>query len=943
MRSPLLIPAALALLAIGTAAAPVAVHSGALSYTQDFDSLGAVTTAWTNDLTLPGWYAQINNGNTALTSARDSDGSSSAHTGLLNLGTAAAADRALGSKATGTGAVANIAYAVSLQNSGTTALALSTLTYTGELWRTNTGTGTPLVAVSEAFTLFYQVSNAPVTNIRSGTDYPTAVAGTGFTALGPGADWISPVNTPMSVNNTANGVLDGNAPANRTTVTYAPTSPIPLLPGQFLMIKWTDTNKGGTDGHQGIDDVTVTFTELNGVLTPDVTALTRHSNATPGDPLDDTFGLTVNVAGTGTGVSAGWRTTDVTAPNATAAAYGTPVTWSGFPVTEPKAVIFTDALSPLYTSAILVAPPKVIGLQNVPPGADNVFAETHPAWTVNETLRTLTMNNGSGAPAPLISSLPVNLSAASGVVRFDAILVATDTSSGFETTDTFLAELILHDGISETTVNLITHFDTNANGIMDGAEIAPGGGTTAAPTVRTYTLAANIPDNIVTARLVISGVNNSSNETFEIKDIQFSPAPTTLNATAPVNITRHENGPGLADDTVTFDTIITGINGGPSWTATGATPDNGAFGPVTFTVPASASPAVVIITDVSHPSATHTLSVTIPARYTIGFLYDGTRLSDLFSDPASPPAPAWINDPLLYTLDMTAGGSSDKLVASDILDLTATGEIHFSCVFRARETSTGTNFESSDRFKAELVIDGGTPGEQTINLVAAQDTGDGSSSTVAPGTNGPANGYLNGYQGIAGFDLLGNIDYSVPPLVAEDEYNANLVRDEFNRRGEIADAQCDNNFSLSATIPAAANTVQLRLLGAGISGSEFFTVSRIMFSTIPPTTDSDNDGVPDLTELTDGTDPHDPSSLFTVTTITAGPGGELIASFPTVAGRSYRGYFSTDLTAWTRDDSAPAVTGDGNAQTWTLLNTGARSYLRVLSGFTPADFPPALP
>jgi len=943
MKHVLYASAALVLLALESAAAPVPIHAGALTYTQDFDSLGPASPAWINDSTFPGWYAQINNGNTAITTARDSDGSASALTGLLNLGSTAASDRALGSKATGAGAVANIAYAVSFQNTGTTALALSNLTYSGELWRTNTGTGTPLAPVSEEFTLFYQVSNAPVTNIRSGTDYPTAVAGTGFTALGPGANWISPVNTPMAVINTTTGTLDGNAPANRTTVAFTPVSPITLVPGHYLMLKWTDTNKGGSDGQQGLDDVTVTFTELNGVLTPSVSALSRNSNATPGNPADDTFGFTINVAGTGTGVGTGWLTTDVTAPNAAAADYGVPVTWSGFPVAAPKAATFTDAGIPLYSAAILVAPPQVIGLQNAPSGADNIFAETDTAWTVNETLLTLTMNNGPGAPARFISGLPVNLSAVSGIVRFDATLVATDTSDGFETSDTFLANLLLHDGVSETIVNLITPFDLNANGVMDGAEIAPDGGTVAVPTIRTFALSADIPDDILSARIVFSGTNNSPDETLEIRDIQFRPAPPSISASVPANITRHENGPGPADDTVTFDTVITGTNSGPSWTATGATPGSGAFGPVTFTAPASPAPAIVTITDVSHPSATYMLSVTIPARYTIGFRYDGTSLTDLFTDPATPPDPAWINDPLLHTLNMTAGGTSDKIVASDILNLTSTGTVHFSGVFRARETSTDTNFETTDRFKAELVIDGGTPAEQIINLVAAQDTGDGSSSTVAPGANGPANGYLNGYQGTAGLDLLSNIDYAVPPLSAGDEYNANRVRDELNRRGEIASAQCDNNFHLSATIPAGADTVQLRLIGAGISGSEFFTVSRIIFSTIAPTVDSDGDGVPDLAELNDGTDPHDSSSLFTLTATTAGPGGEPIASFPTVAGRSYRGYFSTDLAAWMRDDSVPAVAGDGNVQSWALPNTGARHYLKVLSGFTPADFPPVLP
>jgi hypothetical protein len=205
------------------------------------------------------------------------------------------------------------------------------------------------------------------------------------------------------------------------------------------------------------------------------------------------------------------------------------------------------------------------------------------------------------------------------------------------------------------------------------------------------------------------------------------------------------------------------------------------------------------------------------------------------------------------------------------------------------------------------------------------------------GPNGPPNGYLNGYQGIA-----------IVPATAEDDYNNNKVRDEFNIRagGEIADESINNTFALSAVIPAGANSVQLRIYGAGVASSEFFTVSQVVFSTVAPNVDSDGDGVTDLTELVDGTDPHNATSLFTVTTITSGPGGAQVVGFPTVAGRVYRGYFSTDLRTWTRDDSVPLVTGDGTVQSWTLpvlAAPGARHYLKVLVGFTANDFPATLP
>ena len=924
--------AALAVLPSAALAGPVSITAGSLTYTQDFDSLGTASAAWTNDSTIPGWFAQINSGATATGSAQAANGTVIL-SGLLNLGTAAAPDRALGSKATGTGNLANIAYAVSFQNNSAKPVALTQLQYTGELWRTNTGTGTPPAAVDEEYTVFYQVSGTAVTNILSGGTAAAAAPGAGFTAPGAGANWINPLNSPLGL------ALDGNLAANRTTITYSPSG-VNLLPGRFLMIKWTDANESGTDGFQGIDDVTVSFIELDGVLTPSVSNGTRSANSTPANPADDTFGFTVNVTGTGTGIGSGWAAAAVTPPpvNATRGLYGANVTWTGFPVPGPKAVTFTDNTNALFTAAISVDAPKVIGTNVL--ANDNVIASgAVPAqWVIDEAAQTLTMTNGGGVPAKTVTAAPVNLSAVSGVVQLIADLNVRDTSSGFENPDTFLALLILNDGVSDTTVNLVTAYDTDASGVMQGTELAPGGGTAAVPTLRTYALTHNIPDNIVSARLVISGNNDSVNETMVVRGIRFDIAPPSIAVSAPANIVRHENGPGLADDSVSFNVTITGTNGGPSWTASGAATGTGAYGPATFTVSAATSPAVVTITDVTYPAATQDVSVAIPVRYAIGWQYDGSALTDVFSDVATAPAAEWINDPVLHALTMTTGGTTDKLVASDVLNLIAAGTIHFSALFRARETSAGSNFESTDRFKAELLIDGGLVPADIINLVSAWDSGDGTPAAGAGGgPNGPLNGYLNGYQGIP-----------VAPATALQDYNNNRVRDEFNTRGggEIAETMINNTFALRAVIPAGANSAQLRIYGTGIAGSEFFTVSQVVFSTVAPTADTDGDGIPDLTELVHGTDPHNSASLFTVSTITSGPGGAQAASFPTVAGRVYRGYFSADLASWTRDDSVPLVSGDGTVQSWSLPVLPApagRHYLKVLVGFSATDFPATLP
>ncbi len=930
MNKPALTLAALAALRMVAFPAPVSITSASLFYTQDFDSLGPASVAWTNDSTIPGWYVQINNGATATGSAQAADGTT-VLSGLLNLGNVAAPDRALGSKATGTGNLANIAYAVGFQNNTGKPVGLMQLRYAGELWRTNSGTGTPVVAVDEEYAVYYRISGTAVTNIQSGATSPAPLPGAGFTALGAGANWTNPVSTPLAT------VLDGNAAANRTTVAFNPSSVI-LQPGQFLMLKWTDANESGIDGFQGIDDVAVSFVELDGALTPSVSGLTRAAGGTPANPADDTFGFTVNVTASGSGVGSGWNAATVTPPatNATSGLYSEDVRWTGFPVTGPKAVTFTESSNALYSASISVDPPKVIGT-NILANENVITAGAVPSqWIIDETLQTLTMTNGGGAQPQTITAAAVDLSAVSGAVRLSAVLEVRDTSSGFETPDTFLAQLILHDGVSDTTANLVTTYDTDGSGTMNGAELAPGGGTVAAPTVRTYVLSYHIPDNIVSVRLVISGNNDSPNETMIVSGIRFDVAPPSLDVTTPANIVRHENGPGIGDDTVSFDVTITGSNGGPLWIATGATPASGAFGPVRFTVPALISPAVIVISDAGNPAVTQNVSVVIPARYTIGWHYGGGTVTDIFSDVATVPPAEWVNDPVRHTLDITSAGTSDKIVVSEVLNLSATGTVHFSALFRARETSVGSNFETGDRFKAELIIDGGLVPANIINLVSAWDFGDGASAVGAGGgPNGPPDGYINGYQGIA-----------VAPDTALQDYNANKERDEFNTRagGETAGMMINNTFALSTVIPAGANSVQLRIHGAGIASTEFFTVSKVVFSTVAPTTDTDGDGITDLKELVDGTDPLDATSLFHITGVApdAGNPGTSLVSFPTVAGRLYQGYYSSGLVTWTRDEDTAAVTGDGAPHDWPLA-PGTRRYLKVLVGFSPADFPATLP
>lgn len=1015
--------ALLATLPATALAAPIAVN-GTTTYAENFNALPTTSVAWTNDATLPGWYAQYNN--LAVVTLQAANGTADL-SGLLNLGTSGATERALGSKSTSTGGFANVAFAVQFKNTGTMPVALTKLSYTGELWRGNSGAGT-----IEQFDVFYATSAAPITNIISGGSSAISAPGDGFTAIS-GAEWFS-------IPSTGAVALNGNLPANQARVTASPSG-ITLLPGQHLVVKWTDPNKANSDGFQGIDDLAIEFTELNGLLTPTTSAFTRDPNGTPGDPSDDTFGFTLNVAGSGSAVGSGWTTQDVAPPNAAAAAYGASVAWSGLPATGPQAFTLTDSTDSNFFVALTTQAPRILGHNDLP-GAANplLISDGSPisAWSVDEAAPSLSQNNATQIDH-VITSSAIDLST-TGFVRIQADLEAiTGTSSGFEALDSFALELIIDGG---PPLSILGASDVDRDGRLRGAATA---GTelpdaTAVNFSQNFLFDSIVPASANTLQIRIIGNSNSTSETFTLRNLSLSePAPTlfavpagpatvnnqgtdyagddtfsgpfnlvpvnlgatpgwtsdalpasglytdpipvvfgpfsmegpnqtiavadklnpsataTFSLAVPVpsltvgpatNIVRHENAlPDPSDDTVTFEIPISGANGGPGWATLQASPETGSFGNPTFTVPAdSPSPLTLTFSDLSYPGTSQNVVVALPKRYPMGWLYFDGNLTDFFTAAAAPPAAEWVPNEIQRALEMTnANGLTDKVALSDAIDLSARGTVYFQAAFRAREVSVGSNFEVGDRFKAELLIDGGLPSEQVVNLVAPWDVGDGVSSLLpGSGRNGAPDGYLNGYQGGIGTDAITGAVFDTEIA----NYNANRARDEFNARSEVAPAPTNNLFLLSYTIPPAASRVQLRIAGAGAAGSEFFTLSQVVFSSTPPTADRDGDGVSDLSELASGTLPNDPTSRFALSQLTAGPFGEQTASFPTAANRVYRGYISTDLLKWTRDDSSPLVTGDGTLQYWTFplpAVPAERLFLRIGVGASEGDFPAVLP
>jgi hypothetical protein len=239
--------AALAATTVGAHAAAIAVP-GAMTYTQNFDSLGTATVPWVDEGTVPGWIAGINanttvDGNLQVTNGADA----TALTALLNLGGLGATDRALGSKATSTGGFANIAYGILFQNTSANALSVTTVRYSAELWRTNS---TAAPGVGEVWTTFYKTSPNPILDVEPGGSAALAEPGS-FTAAPAELNWTSATTTPAAT------AVDGNAPANRQDLTADLN--VTILPGEYFMFRWVDPNLAGTDGYQGIDDLSITI------------------------------------------------------------------------------------------------------------------------------------------------------------------------------------------------------------------------------------------------------------------------------------------------------------------------------------------------------------------------------------------------------------------------------------------------------------------------------------------------------------------------------------------------------------------------------------------------------------------------------------------------------------------------------------------------------------
>ena len=203
--------------------------TGAGHYRQNFDTLPAAGTGnWTDDSTLPGWFAQRAVTTTTTTIVSSNGGSSTG--GLYSFGPTGSTDRALGS--IGSGGVGSLAWGVAFRNDTAGLLSFTSLSFIGEQWRSGGTTSAP-----QTVSFSYQTG--------SGAADLTAGSDSAWTSL-------SSLNFSSPINNATSGALDGNDPANHVSVSSG--LDLLLAPGAWITFRWHDIDHSGTDHGLAIDD-----------------------------------------------------------------------------------------------------------------------------------------------------------------------------------------------------------------------------------------------------------------------------------------------------------------------------------------------------------------------------------------------------------------------------------------------------------------------------------------------------------------------------------------------------------------------------------------------------------------------------------------------------------------------------------------------------------------
>ncbi len=215
-----------ALLAAGAAQAAFDLTLGA-SYRESFDG-------YTNSLP-DHWLGEIK-GEPATPDRGDGISNKG---GLYLYGAGQEDERALGSLASKTSA--HIRFGVVLRNADDSCVAEIAVAFTGEQWRSGSGTSTNLLACHAAI-----LPAAPTNLAAIAAADRFALPDLNFTSIVHGAD----------------SALDGNDPSNRCRIAANFAPPRPFAPGHFLALWWHDSDDADGDHGLAVDDLAIRWTRL---------------------------------------------------------------------------------------------------------------------------------------------------------------------------------------------------------------------------------------------------------------------------------------------------------------------------------------------------------------------------------------------------------------------------------------------------------------------------------------------------------------------------------------------------------------------------------------------------------------------------------------------------------------------------------------------------------
>ena len=225
-----------------TANAQILVSAGN-TYSQNFDALAiAGESAWTDNSTLPGWYAAAQN-TTAITDYTAGTGADVA-AGLHSFGVDGPTTTNLALGTLADNSFGDMAYGLRFTNDTAQTMTNFTITYTGEQWRRADNSSNAL----QTLAFSYAISAAAITNADpAGTNYSwTAVTDLNFSS--PQTNGVDPTES-----------LDGHAATNQQIFSSAPLPGVALLPGQEIFFRWLDADDAGPDHSLAIDDVSISF------------------------------------------------------------------------------------------------------------------------------------------------------------------------------------------------------------------------------------------------------------------------------------------------------------------------------------------------------------------------------------------------------------------------------------------------------------------------------------------------------------------------------------------------------------------------------------------------------------------------------------------------------------------------------------------------------------